>query len=111
MVSRVWPEVAPLSSKCQQWQGDRAREFADRALGERAHERDDRDDALVNRVTELEIKLTFTEALVDKLDAVVIDQQHRIDQLAQEMVRLREQLSTAAEAGSGAPAHERPPHY
>jgi hypothetical protein len=29
------------------------------------------------------------------------------------MVRLREQLSTAAEAGSGsgAPAHERPPHY
>jgi len=42
MVSRVWPEVAPLSSKCQQWQGDRAREFADRALCERAHERDDR---------------------------------------------------------------------
>jgi hypothetical protein len=27
------------------------------------------------------------------------------------MVRLREQLSTAAEAGTGAPAHERPPHY
>jgi hypothetical protein len=27
------------------------------------------------------------------------------------MVRLREQLSTAAKAGSGAPAHERPPHY
>ena len=72
---------------------------------------DHRDDALVNRVTELEIKLAFTEDLVDKLDAVVIDQQHRIDQLAQEMVRLREQLSAAAQAGTGAPAHERPPHY
>jgi SlyX protein len=69
------------------------------------------DEALVSRVTELEIKLAFTEDLVDKLDAVVIDQQHRIEQLAQEMVRLREQLSTAAEAGTGAPAHERPPHY
>ena len=72
---------------------------------------DHRDDALVNRVTELEIKLAFTEDLVDKLDAVVIDQQHRIDQLAQEMVRLREQLSAAAQSGTGAPAHERPPHY
>jgi len=69
------------------------------------------DDVLVNRVTELEIKLAFTEDLVDKLDAVVIAQQHRIDQLAQEMLRLREQLSAAALAGPGAPAHERPPHY
>jgi SlyX protein len=72
---------------------------------------DHRDDALVNRVTELEIKLAFTEDLVDKLDAVVIAQQHRIDQLAQEMLRLREQLSAAAQAGTGALAHERPPHY
>jgi SlyX protein len=72
---------------------------------------DHRDEALVNRVTELEIKLAFTEDLVDKLDAVVIDQQRRIDQLAQEMVRLREQLSAAAEAGTSASAHERPPHY
>jgi uncharacterized coiled-coil protein SlyX len=27
------------------------------------------------------------------------------------MVRLREQLSAAAQSGTGAPAHERPPHY
>jgi hypothetical protein len=27
------------------------------------------------------------------------------------MVRLREQLNAAAHAGTGAPAHERPPHY
>jgi ribosomal protein L4 len=59
-------------------------------------------------------KLARNQAILSKLqgnDAVVIDQQHRIDQLAQEMVRLREQLSAAAQSGTGAPAHERPPHY
>ena len=44
------------------------------------------------RLTELEIKLAFTEDLVERLDAVVIEQQRQIDRLMQELLRLREQM-------------------
>jgi len=63
------------------------------------------------RLTELEIKLAFTEDLVERLDAVVIGQQRQIDQLMQELMRLREQVQQAGSATSGPSGDERPPHY
>ena len=63
------------------------------------------------RLTELEIKLAFTEDLVERLDAVVIKQQRQIDQLMQELMRLREQVQQAGSATSGPSGDERPPHY
>ena len=63
------------------------------------------------RLTELEIKLAFTEDLVERLEAVVIEQQRQIDRLMQELLRLREQMQQAGSATSGPSGDERPPHY
>ena len=63
------------------------------------------------RLTELEIKLAFTEDLVERLDAVVIEQQRQIDRLMQELLRLREQVQQAGSATSRPSGDERPPHY
>jgi SlyX protein len=63
------------------------------------------------RLTELEIKLAFTEDLVERLDAVVIEQQRQIDRLMQELLRLREQMQQVGSATSGPSGDERPPHY
>lgn len=65
------------------------------------------------RVTELEIKLSFCEDLLETLNATVIHQQQQIDRLQAEVRVLREQLA------SGEPADgplrslrdELPPHY
>ena len=63
------------------------------------------------RLTELEVKLSFTEDLVDHLNRQVAEQQRQIEQLARELVRLRHQSPD-----DGAPAFrslrdEIPPHY
>ena len=70
------------------------------------------DDALVSRVTELEIKLSFTEDLLDQLNAQVYRQQQQIDALFQELRQMRDRLP---ESGGGAEMRnlrdEIPPHY
>jgi SlyX protein len=69
------------------------------------------DERLDHRLTDLEIKLSFTEDLVERLNEVVVRQQDQIDRLVQEVVRLRDQ-SPAPD--TGAPRNlldERPPHY
>jgi SlyX protein len=71
---------------------------------------DDNDD-IDRRLTELEIKASFTEDLIDQLNAVVVRQQAQIDLLIREFVQLRDQ-APAPEAG--APRQrldEKPPHY
>jgi SlyX protein len=68
----------------------------------------DRTDA---RLTELEIKLAFTEDLLEKLDEVVISQQRRIDALIQELASLREQVARTDSSSGGSPRDDRPPHY
>ena len=65
------------------------------------------------RVTELEIKLSFCEDLLETLNATVIRQQQQIDRLHAELRVVREQLA-AADAGDAAPRSlrdELPPHY
>lgn len=62
------------------------------------------------RLTELEIKASFTEDMLDRLNDVVVRQQQQIEQLQRELLRLMAQVPA-----EGAPARslrdELPPHY
>jgi len=68
--------------------------------------------ALEQRITELEIKASFTEDTVEKLNQVVVRQQEQIDRLVRELIELRNQASSAAEPGGFRSLRdELPPHY
>lgn len=71
----------------------------------------DADDRLTQRLIQLEIKASFTEDLLDKLDQVVIGQQAQIDRLMRELQLLRQQTSTDADPTSRNLRDELPPHY
>ena len=61
------------------------------------------------RLTELEIKASFTEHLLDQLDQVIVRQQQQIDHLIRELASLRQ---SPAAAGPGRDARDDlPPHY
>jgi SlyX protein len=63
------------------------------------------------RVTELEIKASFAEDLVDHLNAQVARQQEQIDALVREVMQLRRQVPEGRGDGTGALRDELPPHY
>ncbi|MDH0866981.1 SlyX family protein [Mitsuaria sp. GD03876] len=65
------------------------------------------------RVTELEIKASFAEDLVDHLNAQVAKQQEQIDALVREIAQLRRQVPEGRGdgTGSGSLRDELPPHY
>lgn len=62
------------------------------------------------RITNLEIKLSFTEDLIEKLNETVYKQQLQIEFLYRELKAIKEQASSS---GSGASSlkDEIPPHY
>jgi SlyX protein len=63
------------------------------------------------RLTDLEIKASFAEDLVDQLNAVIVRQQQQLDALLREVMQLRQQMP---EGGSGTFRSLRddlPPHY
>jgi len=64
-----------------------------------------------SRLDEIEIKLAFIDDLVDTLNRTVFRQQAQIDQLAQAVAVLRQQLRTAAPPASTDARDEIPPHY
>ncbi len=63
------------------------------------------------RVTELEIKASFNEDLLDKLDQVIIRQQAQIDALAREVISLRDRAATSGDAQPRNLSDDLPPHY
>lgn len=63
------------------------------------------------RVTELEVKLTFAEDLLETLNRTVYRQQAQIDQLQQELRMLRQQMQQALPAEPHSLRDEIPPHY
>ena len=68
---------------------------------------------VLQRLTDLEIKLSFAEDLVDRLNEVVVRQQEQIDLLLREVGQLRRQQAGTADdrAGFVSLRDERPPHY
>ena len=68
-------------------------------------------DTTQTRLTELEIKLSYTEHQLEQLDAVVIRQQQQIDALLAEVRRLREAGTSETQPGQRSLRDELPPHY
>jgi SlyX protein len=68
-------------------------------------------DRTEERLTQLEIKLSYTEDLLDTLNQLVTTQQNQIDLLLREVVRLRQHGSSEAPAPQRNPRDELPPHY
>ena len=63
------------------------------------------------RLTALEIKASFTEDLLDKLDHTIIRQQTQIDALISEVLHLRQQIGSAQGDTPRNLRDELPPHY
>jgi len=64
------------------------------------------------RLAEIEIKLSFSEDLLEELNRTVFRQQQQIEQLQQQLRALRQQLQ--ADDSPSAPrdvSEEKPPHY
>jgi SlyX protein len=67
---------------------------------------------LAERVTELEIKSSYAEDLLEQLNMTIYRQQQQIDRLILQVTQLKEQSQDAAQDGaSGNPRDELPPHY
>ena len=64
-----------------------------------------------DRITNLEIKLSFTEDLIEKLNQIVYKQQQQIEFLYRELKSIKEQASSRGGGGSGSLKDEIPPHY
>ena len=54
------------------------------------------------RITNLEIKLSFTEDLIEKLNQTIYKQQQQIEFLYRELKAIKEQASSSGGGGSGA---------
>ncbi len=67
-----------------------------------------------NRLIDIESKLAHQEMLLEQLNAVITDQQARIDGLNERCDSLLARIRSIGEGGgaaSGSPDEERPPHY
>ncbi len=64
-----------------------------------------------SRLSEIEIKLSFTEDLVEELSRTVARQQQQIADLEQQVRDLRMQMQRDLPADAETPGHEIPPHY
>lgn len=63
------------------------------------------------RLTDLEIKTSFQEDLLDELNQIIVRQQQQIDLLIREIADLKQ---SSTDTGLGAPRNlrdELPPHY
>ena len=63
-----------------------------------------------DRITNLEIKLSFTEDLIDQLNQTIYKQQQQIEFLYRELKAIKEQASSSG-GGGGSLKDEIPPHY
>jgi SlyX protein len=63
------------------------------------------------RLTDLEIKASFAEDLLDQLNQVIVRQQQEIDLLMREVRQLRLQMPEGSSPTLGRASEELPPHY
>jgi len=64
-----------------------------------------------SRLAEIEVKVSFSEEMLEELNRTVYRQQQQIDQLQKELQALREQVRNSLPAESRNPLDETPPHY
>lgn len=64
-----------------------------------------------SRITELEIKISYAEDLVDELNRIVFRQQQQIDTLGREINSLRQQIQSTTPHQANSLLDELPPHY
>lgn len=69
------------------------------------------DSDIEKRLTNLEIKASLAEDLVDRLNEIIVEQQARIDRLARELARLAQQRTASPEPEFRSLRDELPPHY
>lgn len=73
--------------------------------------------SLEERITTLEVKLSFSEDLIENLNQTIYKQQQQIDFFYRELKSLKEQMSTSGseDMGGGTAGRnlrdEIPPHY
>jgi SlyX protein len=64
-----------------------------------------------DRITNLEIKLSFTEDLIEQLNQTIYKQQQQIEFLYRELKSIKEQASSGDGVGNNGSKDEIPPHY
>jgi len=72
---------------------------------------DDDQDPIERRLTALEIKASYGEDLLDRLNEIVVRQQMQIDQLLREAVLWRQQANSEDAPAVRSLRDELPPHY
>jgi SlyX protein len=63
------------------------------------------------RVTNLEVKLSFSEDLLEELNQTIYKQQQQIDALVKEVKALKLQMASNLPSDGNSPRDEIPPHY
>ncbi len=69
------------------------------------------DEDIERRLTDLEIKASYAEDTLDRLNEVIVRQQAQIDRLLREVVQLRERLPAEEAPVFRSLRDEVPPHY
>lgn len=64
-----------------------------------------------SRITDLEIKISYTEDLVEELNRTIFRQQQQIDLLAKELRNLRDQVQNNQPQEFRSLRDDIPPHY
>ena len=67
-------------------------------------------DIVNQRLMDLEIKSSFTEDLVERLNEIIVRQQAQIDRLKREVLNIREQARAADPDSFRSLRDEMPPH-
>jgi SlyX protein len=68
-------------------------------------------DDIDKRLTDLEVKASFTEDLVDHLNDQVARQQEQIELLIREVGKLKDRAPDTGRGAGADPRDEMPPHY
>ena len=68
-------------------------------------------DTTDQRLTDLEIKATYTEDLVEQLDKIIARQQQQIDLLQCEVAELRQPAAHSTQVTGRSPRDDLPPHF
>jgi SlyX protein len=72
---------------------------------------DDSPDRIQQRLTDLEIKASYAEDTLDRLNDVIVRQQAQIDALLRELAALRQQSPAADAPAFRSLRDDLPPHY